>query len=274
MTTVRLEKFEAVGNDFLISIDQGAIAPELVVALCDRHFGIGADGFIALDRRAQAVVGFALWNADGSVAETSGNGLRCAALAATRAGVTGDHVLETDAGAVDARVAVGSDGRALVSVTMPVATVEAGVTSPLEGWQAARVGVGNPHIVLYGGDPTRVDLVALGESENARTPGGVNVELVEVISPEQLSMRVFERGVGLTLACGSGSIAAAAALHAADQSGADVEVANPGGTLGVSLKALGDSNFAPRLTGPARHVGTIEVDLDEMRAGALEQVTS
>jgi diaminopimelate epimerase len=274
MTTVRLEKFEAIGNDFLISIDAGPIGPELVVALCDRHFGIGADGFIAIDRRAAAVFGFSLRNADGSVAETSGNGLRCAALAARRAGAPSELVLETDAGPVEAHVVAGADGRALVTVTMPIAAVEANVSSPLAGWSAARVNVGNPHLVLFGADAASVDLVALGESENARTDGGVNVELVEVISPERLSMRVFERGVGLTLACGSGSIAAAAALHAAAVTGADVDVDNPGGTLGVVLEPLGNATFAPRLTGPARHVATIEVDLDDVRAAALEQVPS
>jgi diaminopimelate epimerase len=217
---LRLSKHHGLGNDFLIRLD-GDVDAAMARAVCDRRTGVGADGLIS-------VVGSAwtLLNADGSRAESSGNGLRCAAQAVARSrGVTDlDITFDTDAG--PRRVQLAGD----------VATVEMGaVTVHRLGDDDAEVSTGNPHLVLRVADPSTVDLLALG----AEHPD-VNVE---VIAPgpeaDSLTFRVHERGAGITMACGTGSVAAAAAAHAWGIVGPRVVVHNPGGDVTVELKDEG-----------------------------------
>lgn len=217
LETVRLHKHHGLGNDFLIRLD-GDVTPELARAVCDRRTGVGADGLISVVRDR-----WTLFNADGSRAESSGNGLRCAAQAVARArGVsTLDVTFDTDAG--PRRVQLDAD----------IATVEMGpVVLEREGELGYEVLVGNPHLVLRVDDVERVDLLALG----AQHPS-VNIE---VIAPgpeaDSLAFRVHERGAGITMACGTGSVAAAAAAHAWGMVGPMVLVHNPGGDVTVELK--------------------------------------
>jgi diaminopimelate epimerase len=178
---------------------------------------VGADGLISVvDDR------WVLFNADGSRAESSGNGLRCAAQAVARArGVTAlDIVFDTDAG--PRRVQLDGD----------VATVEMGtVVIERVGDLGIEVSTGNPHLVLRVDDVERVDLLALG----AQHPS-VNVEVIAPgPEPDSLAFRVHERGAGITMACGTGSVAAAAAAHAWGMVGPSVVVHNPGGDVIVEL---------------------------------------
>jgi diaminopimelate epimerase len=321
---LELVKYHGLGNDFLVLAVRdagvrgaghpadacGGMAPiadgSLARALCDRHYGIGADGLLVVRALGPGRVAMELFNADGGVAETSGNGLRCAALAAVEEHlVDGPEMdVETLAGTVHAAVAPGPDpGGADVRVEMGIVEVgpELGldelpepdpsrwpdlrggtgagswgsVLASLAGRRARRVAVGNPHLVLYA-DPgarsaptppghgvvARIDEV--GPALEAGVEGGVNVELVEVQAQDaSLGLEVWERGVGVTLACGSGSCAAAAAARAAGLVGDVVEVANPGGTLVVELS--GDPVAASAvLAGPARRVGRILLDSDEL----------
>jgi diaminopimelate epimerase len=215
--TLRLAKHHGLGNDFLVRLDADVDA-EMARAVCDRHRGVGADGLIS-------VVGtrWTLFNADGSRAESSGNGLRCAAQAVARArGVTAlDIVFDTDAG--PRRVQLDGD----------VATVEMGtVVIERVGDLGIEVSTGNPHLVLRVDDVERVDLLALG----AQHPS-VNVEVIAPgPEPDSLAFRVHERGAGITMACGTGSVAAAAAAHAWGMVGPSVVVHNPGGDVTVELK--------------------------------------
>jgi diaminopimelate epimerase len=215
--TLRLAKHHGLGNDFLIRLDADVDA-DLARAVCDRRRGVGADGLIS-------VVGdrWTLFNADGSRAESSGNGLRCAAQAVARArGVTAlDIVFDTDAG--PRRVQLDGD----------IATVEMGaVLIERVGDLGAEVSTGNPHLVLRVDDVERVDLLALG----AQHPS-VNVEVIAPgPEPDSLAFRVHERGAGITMACGTGSVAAAAAAHAWGMVGSTVVVHNPGGDVTVELK--------------------------------------
>jgi diaminopimelate epimerase len=182
-----------------------------------------------------------LWNADGSRAEMSGNGIRCLARAVVDAGLVGgpDLVVQTDAG--DRLVHVGLDGSA--SVDMGPAKVDAG-----DG--VAEVDMGNPHTVLLLDDLAGLDL----EEVAAAWPGR-NVECTVVgPGPDEVTMRVWERGVGETLACGTGACAAAAAAHGWGLVGDQVTVHQRGGDATVDIGAE-----TIILTGPAEHVASVEV---------------
>jgi diaminopimelate epimerase len=214
---LRLSKHHGLGNDFLIRLD-GDVDAVMARAVCDRRTGVGADGLIS-------VVGdrWVLFNADGSRAESSGNGLRCAAQAVARARGIDDLDITFDT----------ENGPRRVQLSGDVATVEMGaVTVHRLGDDEAEVSTGNPHLVLRVPDPAAVDLVALGTANP-----DVNVE---VIAPgpeaDSLAFRVHERGAGITMACGTGSVAAAAAAHAWGIVGPRVVVHNPGGDVTVELK--------------------------------------
>ncbi len=277
-----LAKFEALGNDFLVAVDpDGSMAFDaaLAASLCDRHRGVGADGLITLAAlQRPGAVRMRLRNADGGEAETSGNGLRCAALAALDAGLVDerDFEIETTAGLSRARVGPDrDDGSAEVSVTMGELDV-AEVESPLRARRAFRVDAGNPHLVLIGDSFDDVDLDVLGPELDAVEPDGTNVELVSPatfeVAPEDdvaLDMAVWERGVGRTLACGSGSAAAAAAARLAGLGGAPgqrITVVNPGGRLLVDLVGADPRRPSVTLTGPARRVATVHVALERLLA--------
>jgi diaminopimelate epimerase len=252
-----LMKYEALGNDFLILIDRAgdaAFTPAVAVAVCDRHRGLGADGLIRLsESETGEMFCFELLNADGSVAETSGNGLRCAALAAVDAGLTVTgvamaHVGDRHAPEVEVRV------------TMGHATV-AEIPTPLGERRAFHVNTGNPHLVLIGERIDDVDLSAVGPSLEHAVEGGQNVELVMVTDRDRMAIRIWERGAGLTEACGSGSVASAAAAWSIGLVDGSVVVDNPGGPVRVGLEGDDPEYPSVTLTGPARRVGAMRVDL-------------
>jgi len=256
---LRLRKHHALGNDFLVYVDRDGghpLGPELARALCDRHTGVGADGVIRLTPGPDLSIRMELRNADGSEAETSGNGLRCVAQAAVLEGlVPGPELLvHTAAGPRRASVGpTGPDGVASVSVGMGTAEVGDEQADEDPARRRRPVDLGNPHLVVMVPDPDAVDLEREGQAEQSRRPGGVNVEYVTVSGPDRLRIRTWERGAGETMACGSGSCAAAAAARSWGLVGDAVEVENPGGIVQV---ALGDPVV---LTGPAQFVATVEV---------------
>lgn len=262
-STLTLTKHHGAGNDFVVLVDIGGEAPAgpaVARALCDRHRGVGADGFIrVLAGTDGADVTMDLRNADGSPAEMSGNGIRCLAQAAVLAGVVSPPAF-TVATAAGVRTVVYEPGerpwlaRASVDMGRPVLGTEE--PGPLAGSRAVPVDMGNPHLVVLGLDPGAVDLPALAAVASARRPDGVNVEVAAVDGADRLRMRVFERGVGETLACGTGTCAAAAVARARGLVGPSVVVANPGGDLDVELGEDG-----ARLAGPTAVVATVVVDL-------------
>jgi len=268
--TLRLSKHEGAGNDFLVLVDlddEIHLSDAEVVALCDRRRGIGADGVIRLLSGAgRADVGMELRNADGGVAETSGNGLRCLAQAAVDAGIvkSSRFTVATGAGVatVDFEPAEGSTARATVDMGS-VALVGPPVTDP-EGRPAQRADTGNPHLVVRCDDPNEVDLASASLALAAGYPDGINVEFIAPgPGPDEITMRVYERGVGETWACGSGSCAAAAVARSWGLVGDRVLVRNPGGTLEV---ALGEKDGDPvLLSGPVRRVAEVEIDRSVLR---------
>ena len=236
-------KMHGFGNDFVLVDAQVRVVPELVRAMCDRRFGVGADGVLQVGLDDIVTMGY--WNADGSGAEMCGNGLRCVARRAVDIGLT-------DATEFGVRTPIGRKRVRILDdlVSADLGPVEVSGSVDVQGHTFARVNVGNPHAVAMA-DPASVDLGLVGPLVE-RDPvfrGGVNVEFFTPVSSQAVTMRVWERGVGETLACGTGMVAVAAAARASGQvEGATVEVTVPGGTGTVTFD---DGTW---LTGPAETV--------------------
>ena len=264
MTRLTLTKHHGLGNDFLVAFDPDVDdLPELARRLCDRRRGLGADGLLIAEPAEGYDARMTLYNADGSRAEISGNGIRCfaQALAERRGDLAPQHIL-TD---------VGERVVTLVATADPAtieARVEMGDVTTIEephGWgglgchpdrPVAHLSLGNPHSVVGVDEVAVVDLAALG----AQVPH-VNLEIIEP-GPEvdAVTMRVHERGAGITEACGTGACAAAFAARSwglVARGDGDVVVHMDGGTATVSFAP--DAPERAVLTGPATHVATIEV---------------
>lgn len=269
-TPLQLTKHHGAGNDFLVLVDpddRHPVAPALVRALCDRRFGVGADGLLrALAGRDGTDLSMELHNADGSPAEMSGNGIRCLAQAAVDAGLVSppSFAVWTEAGVRTVEFTPTGPGAADASVAMGKAQLGPDQPQQFDDRRARTVDMGNPHLVLLGPDPAGVDVAGLGHRLQGVHPGGINVEFISVgPGPDQLTLRVWERGAGETMACGTGSAAAAAAAHSWGLVGERVAVHNPGGTLEVTLGTDGI-----RLAGPTRKVAELEVVPAEVLAAA------
>ena len=261
--TITLTKHHGLGNDFLILLDVNRGTPlteELARMVCDRHRGIGADGMIRATTTPAGLT-FQLRNADGSEAEVSGNGLRCLAQAAFDAHlIPARHPVTVDTPAgprvVTVRPAEGP-GMAWVTVNMGQATIEGPADRCNGGHGTLRVNLGNPHLVVLGPDPDTVDVKELGPTLESARPGGQNVEFV-ALGPgvDEITMRVWERGVGETLACGTGACAAAVAVHYWGRVGPQVTVRQPGGDAAVLVQP--DGNVV--LAGPSQRIATCTVE--------------
>lgn len=266
MTTLTLTKHHGLGNDFLVVFDPPTTGrADLARLLCDRRRGVGADGLLVAESADGYAARMTLYNADGSRAEMSGNGIRCLAQAiARRNGTLADQVILTDAGDRVVTLAATDDAATVI------ARVEMGDVTRLDepaGWAdlgchpdrpVAHLSLGNPHSVVGVDEVAVVDLARLGE----QVPQ-VNLEIIEP-GPEinAVTMRVHERGAGITQACGTGACAAA---HAARSWGLvprcerDVIVHMDGGTATVTF--ADDTPDRAVLAGPATYVATIEVDV-------------
>jgi diaminopimelate epimerase len=276
---MRVSKFDAWGNDFLVldvaqlrsaGVDEAAVAwPEVSRAWCNRASGIGADGLLLLERIDDVDARMRLYNSDGSTAEMSGNGARCFAHALFRSDAArGERVyrLHTDAGVRE--VTVGEQDSNLV-----VATVDMGEVSTIDApanWAAigthpdrpvVHVSVGNPHTVVGVDDVDSVDIGQLG-----RQVPQVNLE---IIAPgpgrNAITMRVHERGAGITQACGTGACASAWAalrwgLVSSTTDRVEVTVHMLGGDAVVTLNAPEAGRVA--LTGPAQYVDSYDASLE------------
>jgi diaminopimelate epimerase len=270
---LHLTKHHGAGNDFLVVVDMGGAEPleeDLVRALCHRRTGLGADGVIRIyDGSDGSDLSMELRNADGSVAEMSGNGMRCLAQAAVEAGLVKppSFTVSTLAGVRTVDYHPGdAPGAAEASVDLGPAVLGPDQPQQFNDRKARQVDMGNPHLVLLGPDPAGVDVAELGGRLQGIHPGGINVEFISVgPGPGAITLRVYERGVGETDACGTGSAAAAAAAHSWGLVGETVAVHNPGGALQVTLGADG-----VRLSGPVRKVADVEV----VRAEILEAARS
>ena len=245
---MRFAKVHGLGNDFVLIDLRGGGSPlsqDRAVALCDRHRGIGADGVLTVLPGDRMVV----QNADGSVPEMCGNGARCVALwLATDGGAhagAATVVLLTDAGPRPCVVDAASPRSGFVEIEM--GTAEISPVRKLGSFEAWPVSMGNPHRVIFG-DPALAASVgpALCRDENA------NIEFARRVGPQRYEVGVFERGAGLTQACGTGACAVAAAAVARGEASRiePVIVRLPGGELSLSI----DAENRVKMRGPAELV--------------------
>jgi diaminopimelate epimerase len=270
---MRFSKYHGTGNDFVMIEDvagERELSAALVAALCDRHKGVGADGVIRIAPSETADFFMDYWNADGAVAEMCGNGVRCLAKYAYERGLTSKTELDVDTRGGVKHVVLDVDGGEMRSVRVdmgppaferehvPMRGPAGGrfVGEPFpdagDGITAAAVSMGNPHLVLVGaGDLATLDLPRIGPplEHHPDFPQRTNVEFIR---PEDgvINVRVWERGVGETMACGTGACATLVAASAMGLAGRRAVVRFPGGDLDVEW--AGDDRVY--LTGPATFV--------------------
>ncbi len=269
MTSVHLTKHVALGNDFLIAVaPPRPLTAAHAIAWCDRRRGIGADGLITLypvidDQPDAGDWDMVLLNSDGSRAEISGNGARSVGQALARytgLGEDSSFDVSTDAGLRTIDIIAIDGNEAQVRVDM--GAVRPGPPT-FDGWKELGVDVhrqtgldiGNPHLVAVVTDPSSYDLTVVGPAVERHYSDGLNVHLIAPTSDHSLDLYVWERGAGITEACGSGACAAAAATHQWGLTGPVVEVAMPGGSATVEITESGNI----LLTGPTTLIADIHM---------------
>lgn len=260
-------KMHGAGNDFVVIDSRGrgaVVTPALARALGDRHRGVGFDQLAEITDAEGADFGLVFWNADGSQAGACGNATRCVSDHVMR-GLGVDRVsLVTARGGLraerleDGRVAANMGPPQLDWAAIPLARAVDPLHLPLPGDPVA-VGMGNPHCVHFVADAEAVDLSTLGPGieHDPLFPQRTNVEFASLLGPDQLRMRVWERGTGITLACGSGACAVAVAAHLRGLTGRRVVLEADGGTLEVDWREDG-----VWLTGPVARVFDGELSPD------------
>ncbi len=291
---LQFSKYQGLGNDFLIFDGRGEADPEhafgltpaAVQRLCDRHFGVGGDGVIlALPARDDGELRMRIFNADGSEPEMCGNGIRC--LARFLADSDGDDPgrswqVETMAGRIVPQLL--ADGRIRVDMGTPFLRPDDIPTTLAIGphglpeaelevlgqrFAVAAVGMGNPHVVIPVPDAGAIDLELIGAAFEGHPafPARTNVHFVQVLATDHLLMRVWERGAGPTLACGTGACATLVACVRLGLCDRRARLDLPGGPLEV---AWDDDHSAVLMSGPAEQVFDA-VLAPSLLAGLLEE---
>jgi diaminopimelate epimerase len=271
VAALRFSKMHGAGNDFVV-LDLRAAAsapsPALCRALADRHTGVGCDQILTVEapRSAASVASYRIWNADGSPSRQCGNGARCVAAWLVRDGAAAGTTFELDSPAGIHAVEALGKGRYRIAMGVPQFAPQA---IPLAGFTDAQdeysaqvdgqplrfgaVSTGNPHAVVEVVDIAHAPVAAVGPALQRQGvfPESANVGFAEVVARDMIRLRVFERGVGETLACGSGACAAVAVLVRRGRIDRDVSVSLPGGELRI---AWPDDDAQIMMTGPAAFV--------------------
>lgn len=240
MRSVQFTKMQGLGNDFIIVEGPMVLEASTIAEWCDRRFGIGADGLLVVSRVDPIRMEY--FNADGSVAEMCGNGLRCVARYAYDRGWANDRnfAVATPVGARTVRVRE-------ETIEVELGRIEITGRVELADREFHLVNVGNPHAVTLVDDPETVDLAQLGPALQPEFGAGINVEVVAV-EEGRLKMRIWERGVGETLACGTGMAAAVAATQTLGLTSGSVATEVPGGVGVVEIR-----DGVAWLSGPAEY---------------------
>ena len=279
---MRFTKMHGCGNDYVyFDCTKEEIADEsaAAIALSDRHFGIGGDGIIIIKKGTKADFEMVMYNADGSRGAMCGNGIRCVAKYVYDNGLTNKtsvsiesmgavkyiDITVKDGKAVSARVDMGSP--ILTAKEIPVLcdserAIAAPITVDGTEYQMTCVSMGNPHAVVFiEQSPSEFPLEKIGPlfENNAAFPDRTNTEFIRVTDRKNLEMRVWERGSGETLACGTGACASAVAAIINGLADNEVTVHLLGGDLEISWS--GDENDSVFMTGPATTVFTGEIDI-------------
>lgn len=277
MMRTRFTKMHGLGNDFVVidavrqSID---LTPERVRQLADRHFGIGCDQVLLVEppRSGGTAFHYRIFNADGGEVEQCGNGARCFARYVTDEGLISDRVIRVGTAGGPIILRLEDDGQVTVDMGVPrfepdaiplLARSRAPAYDLGAGCEALRIGavsMGNPHAVVSVASVDQAPVVELGAriERAALFPRGVNVGFMQHQGAGRIRLRVWERGVGETLACGTGACAAAVIGRLWGELDERVEVELPGGTLLIEWPGEGAS---VSMTGPAARVFEGEIEL-------------
>lgn len=277
MALLKFTKMHGLGNDFVVVDLRRAKAPGLkkkAAHICDRRFGVGCDQIIVILPSKKADYRMQIFNADGSEVEMCGNGIRCFAKYLwdrkdRKIRTKGYLDVETPAGIIRPKMV----GKGLVEVDMgepvldgravPTAFDGQVVDKPFRAggkpYRITAVSMGNPHCVIFANDLEKVDLEGAGPQieRHEAFPNRINVEFVEVKSKGRIAVRVWERGSGATLACGTGACAAAVASSLNGRTGRKVRVDLPGGSLRIEWTK--DNRVL--MTGPAEEVFTGQINI-------------
>lgn len=275
---VQFTKLHGCGNDYLfVDCTERPLegADQIARVASDRRTGVGSDGLICIYPSDSADFRMEMYNADGSRGEMCGNGIRGVGKYVFDHGLTTSRELaiETDAGTKQLSLTLANDQVSLVRVDMglaeldgpkiPVAASGQIIDQPLEvagrSWNVTCVSMGNPHCVTFDADPDGLDLERIGPGfeHHAMFPNRINTEFVRVDSPDHLTMRVWERGSGETMACGTGACAVVVAAVLTGRSKSRATVALRGGDLEIEV----DAEHRVFMTGPSVEVfqGVIEI---------------
>ncbi|MGQ0660006.1 diaminopimelate epimerase [Sphingosinicella sp.] len=251
----RFRKMHGLGNDFAIfDAREGAVAMDAARArvIADRRTGVGCDQVIVLEPSAIADVRMRIWNADGSEVESCGNATRCVALLGATTIETVGGVLTARADGGGATIDMGQPRFGWAEIPLAYAMDTAAMPVGWDGLEApSAVNVGNPHVVFFVADADAVDLARLGPiiEHDPLFPEQVNVNVASM-ADGAIKLRVWERGAGLTQACGTGACATAVAAISRGLAASPVDVRLPGGALTIAWEKGGPI----RMTGPATHV--------------------
>lgn len=271
---MKFTKYTGIGNDFVFLDGQTAQSVKnpaaLAVEMCNRRFGVGADGLVLLLPSQTTDVRMRIFNADGSEAEMCGNASRCVPLHLYQRGLISKKniVLETLAGPIYTEILDEKQGLVCVDMGRPHLTRKA---IPLAGegddtalnislsaagrmWTGTAVSMGNPHFVIFVEDISKIDLQAVGPHIETHPlfPRKTNVEFVQVLDKNTVRMRVWERGAGITQACGTGACATAVAGVLTGKTSHEITVILDGGSLQIAWPQR--KNLL--MTGPAQKVFT------------------
>lgn len=267
---MEFDKYHGIGNDFVMIADPEdrlKLEARMAARLCDRRFGIGGDGVIRVaPGRSGGDLMMDYRNSDGSFGEMCGNGIRCLALFALEHGLATGERLTVETGAGLKVVEVLDDGRVRADMgapeleppSIPVVwsgadALHAKIELEEETVEAACLSMGNPHAVLFVDDVAAAPVTTLGPEleHHSAFPNRVNVEFVAVQGRDRIRVRVWERGSGETLACGTGACAAAVAARLLRNTDSTVIVELPGGELEVTWSGSGEGLRPVLMTGPA-----------------------
>ncbi|KQC15932.1 MAG: diaminopimelate epimerase [Methanosaeta sp. SDB] len=270
---MKFVKMHGLGNDFILPEDpseEWKLSPEMIRRICDRHFGIGADGVITVSFSPSADLKMRIFNSDGSEAEMCGNGIRCFALYARDRGLfSGPEMsVETLAGIIRPRIEgdqvvvdMGEPQFAAekIPVNLPGEVIDHPVVFAGREFAITCVSMGNPHCVVFWASEEEPPVADLGPviERDPLFPEKTNVEFIRVLNDRELDFQVWERGAGMTLACGTGACAALAAAARTGRTGRKGLVHLPGGDLEIEWR----ENNHIFMTGPAVEVfrGVIEI---------------
>lgn len=242
--TIKFEKWQGLGNDFVILFDDIATS-DLAIKMCDRNFGIGADGLFCPTKSDVADIAWKFFNSDGSAAQMCGNGIRCFSKFALKHGLVNKNKfsIETLRGIIVPEVM--ENGNVLVDMGEPIFDAElipVRVDNPnnfiVQGFDAYAVSMGNPHCVIYCEEDCEIQAQAFGKSieNDVLFPQKTNVEFINIISSNRIKMNVWERGCGLTLACGTGACAAVVVGVKKMLISRKCDVVLPGGILNIEYR--------------------------------------